>query len=113
MLGQGFYVGPYGDTIDKDPQAVLTYGVALAQWLEAGDTLASVTFTAPAGLTVVTQSINSAAMTVDGASQAAGTVALVKLRDGLLGVVYPVRLHVVTTNGAEEDFTLHFNLVAR
>lgn len=112
MLGEGFYVGPYGDTIDKDPQSVLTYGVALAQWLEPGDTLASVTFTAPTGLLVVAQSINSAVMTLNGATQAVGTVALVKLRDGILGVVYPVRLHVITTAGDEEDFTLHFNLVA-
>lgn len=113
MLGEGFYDGPHGPTIDKATGAVLTYGVALRNWLSVADTVQSVTFTAPAGLTVVTQSVNVAAMTIDGESHAAGTVALVELSGGFLGVVYPVLLHFVTVSGDEEDITLYVNLVKR
>jgi hypothetical protein len=92
---------------------VLTYGFALRDWLAVDDTLQSVTFTAPAGLTVGTQTINGAPMTIDGATHAAGTVALAELSGGFLGVVYPVLLHFVTTAGDEDEITLHVNMVKR
>lgn len=95
--------GFIGNTIRKDPDAVLTYGIAWGDWL-AGRTLSTAAWTVPAGLVKGVESINAAPLVDDdGTSHAAGTVALVKLSGGTAGLSYTVSCRVTTTDGDVDD----------
>ena len=76
----------------KDPHATLDYGVDWATWLGA-DTIASVTWVVPAGLTLVSQSNTT-------------TVAYVWLSGGTAGTTYQVVCRVTTAGGRIDDRTL-------
>jgi hypothetical protein len=81
----------------KDPDAVLDYQFDWSAWL-AGDTIASHAVTVPTGLTLVSSSNSSTAVTV-------------WLSGGVAGVSYPVTCHIVTAAGREDDRTI--TIVAR
>lgn len=76
----------------KDPDAVLDYQFDWSAWL-AGDTIASHAVTVPTGLTLVSSSNSSTAVTV-------------WLAGGVAGVSYPVTCHIVTAAGREDDRTI-------
>lgn len=78
-----------------DPQAKLDYSIDWGSlgWLVGGDTLASATWTVPAGLTKVTETNTT-------------TTATVWLSGGTAGEDYDVVCHVVTVAGREDDRTL-------
>lgn len=84
--------------IVKDPDASLDYKVAWKDWLD-GDTLASVAWDVPAGLTGSNQSINTGgSVTIDGVLHPASTVATIWLSGGTLGDVYTVRCRATSAN---------------
>jgi hypothetical protein len=77
----------------KDPQAILSYSINWAAWL-VSDTIASVVWTVPVGITSVSQSNTT-------------TVATIKLSGGSAGdAPYPLNCHIVTAGGFEDDRTL-------
>lgn len=76
----------------KDPQAALDYAVDWVAWL-AGDTIASVAWTVPPGLTLDAQSHTA-------------TVATVWLSGGTDGQVYAVTCGVTTAAGRVDERTI-------
>ncbi len=93
MTATGFQKDAAGDWIEKDPNAVLDYGldwgVPLKSWL-AGETIASVAWTVPPGLTQVSASNSD-------------TVAKVRLSGGTVGVTYTITCRITTSTGQVED----------
>ena len=95
--------GFVGNVIKKDPDAVLTYGVAWKDWLN-GRTLASAAWIVPDGLTKGAESVNATPMTDDnGVSHPANTVATVSLSGGTHGQSYTVTCRITTTDGEVDD----------
>lgn len=76
----------------KDPGARLDYTVDWEDWLDS-DTIASVTWTVPTGLTKESQSNTT-------------TAATVWLSGGTAGTDYAVVCHIVTVAGRLDDRTL-------
>jgi hypothetical protein len=87
-------------TIEKSPYATLSYSVDWTAWLSAGDTIDTVTWTVPAGLTNVQES-NTA------------TKASIKLSGGTAGQQYDVRCQIETVGGLIDARTLRFMVVDR
>jgi hypothetical protein len=73
----------------KDPNDILDYSIDFADWLGT-DTLATVTWTVPTGLTKGSQSNSS-------------TVALVWLSGGTAGATYEVLCRITTAGGRTHD----------
>lgn len=92
-----------GNVIKKDPQAELTYGISWSKWLPAGDSISSVAWTIPAGITLVSESLNVSPMTIGGESHAAGTVALVKLSGGTAAADYMLTCRVTLASGEIDE----------
>jgi len=88
---------------DHDPDAVRTYAVYWGNNMAAGDTLATVAWDVPAGITMVSEGINAAAVTENGITYAIGTCALVRLSAATAGTVYDLTCHITTTAGDEDD----------
>jgi hypothetical protein len=78
-------------TKDKDPQAVLDFHVAWADWLE-GDTITASAWSVPAGLSVVVDTFIASAATV-------------WLSGGVLGKKYVVTNSITTAAGRQQDYT--------
>lgn len=101
MTATGFQSDAEGPWIAKDPNAVLDYGVdwgvAFNSWL-AGETIASVAWTVPAGLTLTSQSNSD-------------TVAKVRLSGGTVGVTYAITCRITTNTGQIEDRS--FRIIVR
>lgn len=91
----GFIQTPLGLTIAKDPQAVLTYTLDWAEWLQAGDTLASLDFTIQARA-------NDPAPLVKQAEDIVGTQTYITLSGGQVGKVYTVTA-LITTAAGDQD----------
>ncbi len=68
----------------KDPSAVLDYGFDWSDWLNTGETISSVVWTVPTGLTKDSQSNTS-------------TIATVWLSSGTAGQSYQVACKIVTS----------------
>ena len=85
----------------EDPDALLDYEWDWAAWLGA-DTIASHTVTAAAGLTVVSSSATSTAVT-----------AWLRINGGSVGASYAVTCHIVTAAGREDDRTLTITVQER
>lgn len=85
--------------IYKDPNSERTYFVDWTAWLLT-DTLASVTWDVPTGLTKITQTNTT-------------KIAYVKLSSGVTGTYYNVVCHVVTAAGEKEDATLEIYIQER
>ena len=97
-------------TLYKDPAAVLDYAVGLARWLAEGETLASVAFAVPEGLTKESEAINAAAVTdAGGVEHPPGTAGVVWLSGGTANTPYPVTVRFTTSEGREDerDFVVH------
>lgn len=90
-------------TIDKDPEAELSYGIDWTPWLAPGDSVASVIWTVAGTLVNVT-------------SQLVGNVTYIRLRAGTLGEapMPSARGKITTTLSAEiQPQTLYFNMVTQ
>lgn len=83
----------------KDPAAVLDYQFDWSAWL-AGDTIATHTVTATAGLTV-------------GAHSHTNTAVTVWLEDGTANQRYTVTCHIVTAGGREDDRSIEVTVMER
>lgn len=90
----------------RAPDAIRTYGLDWSGTLATGDTLASVAWTVPAGLTLVSQGVNSSAVAEGRYSYAAGTLAMVRLSGGLAGADYTLTCAVVTAQGDRDSRTV-------
>lgn len=89
-----------------DPDAVRTYAVYWGNNLASGDTLASVAWTVPDGMTLVAEDVNAAVVVENGITYAIGTCAMVRLSGGTAGETYELLCHIVTTAGDEDDQTV-------
>ena len=78
----------------KDPDAILDYPFDWgAEWMEAGDTIVSSSFTVPTGLTLELSSFTD-------------TATVVWLSGGELGQRYLVTNHIRTAAGREDDWSI-------
>ena len=85
---------------EKDPDAVLDYGIDWADWVTAADSIITSSWTAPAGITVETDSLS-------------GTVCIVWLSGGTAGVSYEVTCHIETDDGRQDDRSLIIKCIER
>jgi len=91
---QGFKYDKDGAWIEKDPNAKKDYAIDFAvpgdSWLIDGDTLESVTWSYPSGITYLSSSFSP-------------TKATVWFGGGTDGISYTITCHIVTTQGREDD----------
>lgn len=81
---------------NKDPNDVLDYRIDASTWLaghDPDDTISTVTWTVPAGLTLVAQSNTT-------------TTATIWLSGGTVGTQYEVLCRIVTAGGRTKDWTI-------
>jgi hypothetical protein len=83
----------------KDPDSTLTAGIWWQDVIERGDTLASVSWEVPTGLTKVSEGINVDAMIDSGITYPAGQVAMVRISGGTADTNYTITCTVTTTAG--------------
>lgn len=82
--------------VEKDPSAVLDYGFDWSAWLADGDTIASVVWTVPTGITKDNQSEST-------------TIATVWLSGGTAQTQYLVGCKITTAAGRVDERTLTVN----
>lgn len=83
----------------KDPSAILDYQLDWSEWL-GSDTIASHTVTAATGLTVVSSTATTSAVTM-------------WLSGGTAGTSYVVTCRVVTAGGRTDERSITFDVVDR
>jgi len=88
----GFYQTIQGLTIEKDPEAQLTYTLDWVNWLPAGDSLSAVDFT-------IAARVNDPDPLLEVSSGLQGTKTYIELSDGQEGKTYSVTAEVTTTDG--------------
>ena len=84
----------------KDPDAVLDYEVDWSEWLGGSDTIATSTWSAPEGITIVTDSNTT-------------TTATVWLSGGTARQSYNVTNHITTDGGRTDERTITIKVVER
>lgn len=84
-------------TYQKDPDAVLDFGVDWSAWLD-GDTIASSEW-------LTASPVTTPALTIDSDSNST-TATVVWLSAGVAGTTYKITNRIVTTAGRTEDRTL-------
>lgn len=109
-MTSAFQTDGIGPWIEKDPHAVVDYHAAWSDWLD-GDTIASVVWTVSTGLTKDSQAVNSGAVTIDGVSHPANSVATAWLSGGTAGQSYTVACRITTAGGRTDERT--FRVVVR
>jgi hypothetical protein len=87
----------------KDPDSTLTAGIWWQDVIERGDTLASVSWEVPAGLTKVAEGINAAAMIDSGVTYPVGQVGMVRVSGGTAGADYTITCTVITAAGDVDE----------
>lgn len=88
------------NTVIKDPQAKLPYGHDWSEWLNAGDKIASSSWTVPTGLTLV-------------AHGKTDTTTEAVLSGGVDEEIYYCINHIHTNLGYEDDRTIKFVMKQR
>lgn len=83
----------------KDPDSTLTVGLHWKDVVERGDSLSTVAWTVPAGLTKISESINGSAVLDRGITYPAGEVALVRVSGGVALSDYEITCNVTTAAG--------------
>lgn len=93
--------GSRSNPFELRPGADDRFYMILSDWLDDGDTIATAPFSCPSGgLTLTSENVNSAPLSLGGVSYAAGTVASVKLADmAAPGNLVEVIATVTTTSG--------------
>lgn len=89
--------------MEKDPDAVLDYGIDWSDWLVAGDTIATSTWTITGSDAALVQDSDFSDSTVTGLWLSGGTV----------DEEYSATCHIVTTAGRADDRTLTIGVVER
>ena len=96
-----FYDTRNGKVIDKDPSAILDYSIDWNDWLsEVGDSIASSTWSVPAGLTA-------------GATTHADGITTVWLSGGTAGSDYAVTNRIITSGGRQDERSFIVRAVER
>lgn len=83
---------------DKDPDAIKTYAVNWADFLEAGVTITGSTWDVPDGITKVSDSLTT-------------PNTYIRLSGGTVGDKYTITNHVVMSNADEDDVSLLLRIV--
>jgi hypothetical protein len=85
----------------KDPQAVLDYGVNWGTWLADGETITTSTWeVTPTGLTVDSDTADT-------------TTATIWLSGGVAGTRYAATNHIATSQGRQDQRTIHIDVANR
>jgi hypothetical protein len=87
-------------TYDKDPDAVLDYGFDWSDWLESAETIATSTWTVPAGITKDSDTKDN-------------TTTTIWLSGGTEGASYKITNHIVTSEGREDDRSHVIHMIER
>jgi len=103
----GFLSTNTGLTIDKDPEATLTYTLDWGTWLETNDTIATGTWTAAARRNDPTP------LTIESSGIADNTKTYVELSGGQSDKTYVVTVEVVTSDGLVDRRNFRVNCVNR
>lgn len=91
------------DTLPKDPDAVLDYGIDWSDWLVAGDTITASTWTVSGTDNALTLSDPTFTDTQTG----------MWLSDGTDGGLYRVTNHIVTDGNREDDRSIDIMVTQR
>lgn len=86
-------------TFQKDPNAVLDYGLDWAKWL-GDDTIATSTWTVPAGITKASDA-------------SAAAITLIWLSGGTAGTSYACVNRITTVGGRTDDRSIQINVAER
>lgn len=103
----GFQATNTGLTIDKDPEAQLTYTLDWTDWLEDSDTISTATWSAaarrndPTPITIETSGISN------------DTKTYVELSGGQADKTYVITVEVATSDGLEDRRNFRVNCVNR
>lgn len=89
--------------MEKDPDAVLDYGIDWSDWLVAGDTIDASTWTITGSDAALVKDSDFSDSTVTGLWLSGGTV----------DEEYSATCHIVTTAGRADDRTLTIGVVER
>ena len=89
-----------GNSIYKDPDAVLDYSFDWSQWLESGEIIESHAVTVPAGITKDSDTESSGKVTV-------------WLSGGAVGKTYPVICRITTDSGRTDERSINIILKNR
>lgn len=104
----GFTQTNQGLEIDKDVEAVMIYTFDWSNWLDSGDSIATVEYTAaarrndPTPIEIVSQGITDASSDT-----------YVQLGGGQLDKTYIITAKIVTSNGVTDRRNFRVNVVAR
>lgn len=91
----------YHKTYTKDPDAVMPYTINWEPYIQHGDTITSATSTAYVdGLSTTTTAITVAS------TSTTGLTTTTVLSGGVSDANYDIKVHVVTTNGYEDERTI-------
>ena len=94
-ITQGFVQTIQGLQISKDPEAKLTYALDWAEWLPAGDSIATATWE-------IIVRVNDPAPLIKVSNGITGTKTYIKLDNGQVGKSYTVYVKIVTVDGLED-----------
>lgn len=87
----------------KDPASILTVGLWWQDVAARGGKLQSVVWTVPAGLSKVSEGINTTTMVDDGSTYPIGQVAIVRLSGGTAGADVDIVCRITTTTGDVDE----------
>lgn len=90
----------------KDPSSTLTVGLWWQDVAARGGTLQSVAWTVPAGLTKVSEGINTTSLVDDGTTYPVGQVALVRLSGGAALADIDIVCRITTASGDVDERTI-------
>lgn len=96
---------------DKDPSAVLDYGLDWGLWLQYQETISTSTWDTEIYRNKSTNPTPNN-LTIDSQSKT-NTTTTVWLSDGVDGITYIVTNHVVTSQGREDDRSFLIDVVER
>lgn len=102
----GFYQTIQGLSIEKDPEANLTYTLDWANWLPAGDSVSTATWT-------ISTRANDPDPLVNVSNGIQGTKTYIRLRDGQDGKTYTVTAQVTTADGLIDRRFFRVKVLAR
>lgn len=106
-----WYRTPYGLEIKKDPDAKRDYSLSWVDMLKSGVTISTVSHTVPAGLTKVSESVNSQAVTDKyGRVHPIGTITTVTLSGGTDSTRYQVVARATFSTTEIDDRTFFVNV---
>jgi hypothetical protein len=103
----GFTATNSGLTIDKDPAARLTYTLDWSEWLEGGDTIAAVEWTAAA------RRNDPAPIIIETSGISENTQTYIELSGGQENKTYVITAEITTEDGLIDRRNFRINCVAR